>query len=420
MAFSTYFNNGILNGFITIFSKFIYKSLSPMFKGITKRLFKIKENRILFYSVPDYSDNARALYDYMVKEEYEKKYELVWLVSNPKNQAISKKIKGKSKLIRSVGRFHKLYTFRSLYYSMTAKYIFVTHGSTVYDDYKNDEQIVVNLWHGCGYKQKTKELDNMKIKPHSDYYLLPGNLFVDPKSKFWNTSPENLLTLGYPRYDLFFENSINAQRYIEKLKDDNETKVIIWMPTFRQSIVDGDYPESELSSDTSLPLLTSEKQIIDFNHYCFNQNIKVIIKKHPLQKDIPSLKKSYSNLIFIDDNDLQREDVQLYELLSLTDALISDYSSITIDYLLLDRPIAFILDDFDDYKSKRGFVFENPKDFMPGHHVYEVKELYHFVSEIKMGIDDNKERRKQVMKVAHNRSSHYSKSLLDYLTITPS
>ena len=53
----------------------------------------------------------------------------------------------------------------------------------------------------------------------------------------------------------------------------------------------------------------------------------------------------------MDDTDLEQADVQLYETLSFVDALITDYSSVAIDYLLMDRPIAFTLDDYEKYRA---------------------------------------------------------------------
>ena len=58
--------------------------------------------------------------------------------------------------------------------------------------------------------------------------------------------------------------------------------------------------------------------------------------------------------------------MQLYELVACADALVTDYSSIYFDYLLLDRPIGFTCDDIDAYGGSRGFVVEDPFALMPG------------------------------------------------------
>ena len=55
--------------------------------------------------------------------------------------------------------------------------------------------------------------------------------------------------------------------------------------------------------------------------------------------------------------------------------LITDYSSVYVDYLLLDRPIVFSCPDLEKYKKDRGFVVEDPSLLMPGTLVRNQKEL---------------------------------------------
>jgi CDP-glycerol glycerophosphotransferase (TagB/SpsB family) len=45
---------------------------------------------------------------------------------------------------------------------------------------------------------------------------------------------------------------------------------------------------------------------------------------------------------------------------------------------LLDKPLAFVVPDIEDYKQNRGFCFDNPEDYMPGPIIKEKKELYNF------------------------------------------
>lgn len=63
---------------------------------------------------------------------------------------------------------------------------------------------------------------------------------------------------------------------------------------------------------------------------------------------------------------LEKKQIKLYELIGISDGLLSDYSSVAVDYLLLDRPLGYVLADYNIYKEKRGFVFEDPLEYMPG------------------------------------------------------
>lgn len=83
--------------------------------------------------------------------------------------------------------------------------------------------------------------------------------------------------------------------------------------------------------------------------------IKIIIKIHHLQKTDVLSKINMSNIIYLEDYDLNLKNIQLYELVGQTDALITDYSSIMFDYMLIDKPIAYFINDLENYKKIEAF-----------------------------------------------------------------
>ena len=121
------------------------------------------ENMILFRSGPhasayvkgmDFSDNARALFEYMLANKYNETYQLVWLVKNPEefshysqysnvyfiayNWSLSENIEERNVYYRSL---------------CLSKYIFFTDA---YGFARNctQNQVRIQLWHGCGYKTR--------------------------------------------------------------------------------------------------------------------------------------------------------------------------------------------------------------------------------------------------------------------------
>ena len=86
----------------------------------------------------------------------------------------------------------------------------------------------------------------------------------------------------------------------------------------------------------------------------------------------------------------------VYTLLRNADALITDYSSVYFDYMLLDRPIAFATGDIDFYNEERGFIFENPKEYMPGMEIKNIYDVEKFIADTINGMDEFKEARHQV------------------------
>ena len=82
------------------------------------------ENRMLFETNDDFTDNGRALFDYLIENGYNKKYEMVWLVHDP-----SKYKEYQYENVKFIQNFKKDSTIRraeAYKYALTSKYIFYT------------------------------------------------------------------------------------------------------------------------------------------------------------------------------------------------------------------------------------------------------------------------------------------------------
>ena len=93
-----------------------------------------------------------------------------------------------------------------------------------------------------------------------------------------------------------------------------------------------------------------------------------------------------SNVKIINEAWLSDKDTTLYELLSISDALWTDYSSVFVDYLVTDKPILFIMPDFYSYKGKRGFTFEIEDEKLPGYTITEQDSLF---DKLKVGFQND-------------------------------
>ena len=107
----------------------------------------------------------------------------------------------------------------------------------------------------------------------------------------------------------------------------------------------------------------------------------------------------------------------MYEMIARTDALITDFSSVAIDYILVDKPIGFTLDGLADYAKTRGFAFEDPREYMPGEHLYNLDDLEKFIKNVSNGVDLGKELRSKVIDETHNKTDDYCKRILDRFEI---
>ena len=333
---------------------------------LVNRILK-KRNYLLFTSTPNYSDNSLAVYEFLYKV-YKNDFEFIWLFENKKEINLDKEIV-----------YVKRHSLRGLYYFFRSKYIFHTHG--LYLNATTKQQIVFSLWHGMPLKRIQylfpKDLTNIaNRKLNINITIATSDLMAEIVSRCFNCDISKVKVVGLPRNDYLFD----------KLKFKNipeDQKVIVWMPTYR----DGINRKEGVQYEFGLPIVNS-KNYSEINEWCSKNNICIIIKFHPYQK-INNILSGLSNIKIVFE-DIVDEKKHFYSYLGSADALITDYSSVYIDYLSIDKPIGFILEDYAKYKDDRGFVFDNPIEYMPGVHIYNIEELKNFIEEIAHNIDSSK------------------------------
>ena len=155
--------------------------------------------------------------------------------------------------------------------------------------------------------------------------------------------------------------------------------------------------------------------------YDINKIREIVHKVYPNNSsDLNTLSKALDelkNIINITNEDIDNARITLYSMLSCVGGLISDYSSVGVDFMVANKPIAFTLDDFEHYSSLRGFVVEDPKDYMPGHHLYTLQHLKTFVFDVASGSDLYSERRKELYGTLIHKSNGYCKELVEFLKL---
>lgn len=388
MVVSSYFHKLRSKTFSEIVKGLCYRWCSLYYAACYAvfRLFPIDSKLILFESERDFCDNSWALYNYLLQEYPE--YHFVWLCYE---RSTMEKQKGqlRTTFVHFDGSFHSY----STWYIARARYVFFTHG--LLNAKRRRGQFVLNLWHGValkGLKQKRAVQDS----PFYNNLLCLGELNIATQATFLSCSEKLVLPLGYPRNDLLLNNI--ADGYTNPFVPDGfRGKVILWMPTFRASINPA-LSEEGVDTPTGLPLLATVTDLLDFNSYLHSINVCVVVKIHHLEAEKDAFKLSFSNIVFITDDDVANRNLQLYQIVGKSDALLSDYSSIAIDYLLVHKPMGFILDDIDSYAASRGaFLFEDVKSALAGSHIYTRQELKDFCLEIAQDIDSSKHLRDQLI-----------------------
>lgn len=297
------------------------------------------------FTPPDFFDNAKYFYLYLVTKTNEKVF---WVSSSNTEIELLKKYNLP---------FIKYGTLKSYYFILRAGYFFHHYGIDQINPILQGNSIQIDFWHGTPLKKIRYDVvpkNHLLKKPFIDRFLKIGQTeFVASTSEklskqiishAFDVPLNRCLNFGYPRTDILKlskENSLDfCQKYSIELLPYIEIcskfkKVLLYMPTWRDD--DPDY---------------FSKANIDFeklNTKLYELGFVFFIKLHPLTKF--SSVDNYSNIFQINN------DVDIYPFLTFTDFLITDYSSIYFDYLLLDKEIIFIPYDFENYTKNRELYF---------------------------------------------------------------
>lgn len=350
----------------------LIKKLMYIFLNFLEKVIP-KKNIIIFNSFPDYSDNAYAIFDYLIKNNYEKKYKLIWITNNKIDKELEQRIKKEYE--KEITCYYK-YSIKGIFNYFLAERIFCTHGIFSKIITKNGKKI--NLWHGMplkaiGFLDK-KYKDKEKVY-NQNYLIATSHFFQKVMAEAFQEEEKNVLLVGQPRNDLFFQRGKFFQK--KKLNKEKYKKIIMWMPTYRQSIV-GDIRIDGKFNEKYIGILKLDSLKI-LNEILKEKKFLLLIKIHPM--DILNKLKvnSFSNIIILKKNDLENLEEQLYPLLGETDALITDYSSAWLDYEVLEKPIFFMMNDYKEYKNSRGLVFGNFINISSYKIIETEEEFYEFL-----------------------------------------
>lgn len=371
-------NNGIRRIFKVIYQYkiqiFLNKLLTYLYKD------KPLKNIIIIESHNDFDSNGGAFYEYLLRKKLNKKYRIVWLLKHDIPNNFPKNVLGFSLRKPSI---------KKAYYICRAKYLLADNDVT---EKMRSDQISVYLGHGTFGLKNCKNL--MDIPKTVDYVVSTSENY-DPilaDQIGWEYPNDGMIHTGYPCHDVLFQS--NTVGEIKKISDNSYAKIIAWMPTFRKG---GGYNRNDSLEDQpfGIPLIENEEMLLRLENFLKSKNILLIIKIHPMQ-DPDTIKRlrDFDNIKVITGDMMKELQLDNYRLLKDFDALISDYSSIAYSFILLDRPVAFVLSDYNSYKL--GFSVDNPEDFLVGEKIFTLEDLMRFCEDVINEKDQYKDKRENI------------------------
>lgn len=289
---------------------------------------------------PAFFDNSKYFFLYLVNHTNEKVY---WVSSS--NEEVD--------LLRGMGLpVVKFRSVRGIYLTLRAKYFFHHYGTDQIDRKLQFGSVQINFWHAMPFKKMRfsvvprEKQKNLFFKESTEYASSSSQYLSETVcQEMYGLPLSRILNFGYPRQDILNYSKENTKNFCKEYSKDmldyieiaeKYNSVFLYMPTWRD-----DDPDYFTKLNINYRRLSEELSKI---------NGIMFLKLHPLTRYLTV--EGYGNIMHINNA------VDIYPFLTFVNYLITDYSSICYDYLLLDKEMIFIPYDIEKYLSMRGLYFE--------------------------------------------------------------
>ncbi len=342
------------------------KKLKQRFLKIASKfldLLHFKRKKIVFISKGSITTNNKVLFNHCVKEGLD-----TWMLTDNSEQ------------------FRELQTFGlpTVWLDSWKAYSLMSQAKFVVQDQANltqeinalsKKQKTLQMWHGVPLKRLNK------LTTVSYDYLVSTSDFVNETTLSKVIEAKEYKDFGYPRNDILLKKEHDAFDLLfcdaniynfAKRSFGTKHKITLYAPTHRES-----------NGAAKIPL-----DLNALNLRLQNLNATLILKLHHFVQELYEKERTYSNVLF------HSTQGDVYPLLKYTDILITDYSSIYFDFLLLNRPIIFFDYDKEEYEvNMQGFLYDY-EGFTPGVHATSQEILQNALRNITItNTDDFKKQR---------------------------
>lgn len=369
--------------------------LSCIFSLLPKKL-----NKVIFISDTrnELGGNLKFMYDYISDDDYIK-----IVILKPDRRA-KRNLKEKINLLINLS---------------TAKYIFLEDMVQVTSYFKfRKNQELIQLWHGpgafkkFGYSRLKKNGGDLK-SIHSGYRkytkaIVSGKGIRKNYAEAFDISIDKVYDTGFLRTDAFFD-----KEYVEAKTKDlysqypefKDKKIILFAPTYRGT------PYKNTASGGAHYDFTK----LDFEkiYHELHEEYIFIIKWHPaLYNNMVNEKIKLPNIekhkdFYYDFSNFR----DLNDLLLITDILITDYSSVIFDYVLLNKPIVYFTYDLNEYENGRGMYYPF-QDYVFGNVAKNCSDMIKYIKEGNMMLNKRKTFIEKFMNACDGKSTEKTYNLI--------
>lgn len=299
---------------------------------------------ILFnsYGGKKYDDSPKSIYEHILTDSRFDEFKLVWALQEPEKSHVP----GRGQVIKAD-------SFKYFVTALKAR-VWITNSSMERGlDFKKKRTLCFNTWHGTPIKvmgvdvKEENQSFRSRVLVRADIMSAQSQYDIDVFSHAFQLPASRFRMTGLPRNDAlssYTEEQVNEIK--ERLEIEKGKTVLLYAPTFREYTKGS---SNEVILD--IPIDLSHWQVVLGEKYIILFRAHYEVAKHMNLAGFP---------LFRDMSDYP----DLNELMIVSDALISDYSSIYFDYSIMHKPMYCFAYDYQEYTDNRG-MYLNLKEELP-------------------------------------------------------
>ena len=338
------------------------------------RLNKPKSKIIIFYG-HTLNGNLKAFFDFLVKEAGYNPFYLTL------DRAYHRRLVSDSKYSE---RILSAFSIKDMITLAKADAVITSHGLHLFSILRHTSIKFIDAWHAVSYKGFHK--DDFKLHRTFDESWVSSDFMKKMYVNRFGFQPNKVKVTGYARTDQLVNGSLNKQEILKRYSIPYHDKYVLIAPTWQQ-----DVPGRNI-----LPFDMSIKQFFEeLNKLAQDNSAYIIFRTHLNSGDLFNV-PNLTNTRFMPYSKYEIAE----DFLFLADILVTDWSSIGIDYLPLKRPTIFL-----DVPAP----FKNGFNLGPEHRFGDIvnnfselkKTLKKYLKSSKEFYVDHNEQMKKTLKVAY-------------------
>lgn len=355
------------------------KTLKRIWRAVFTRLcrpidFIVPKDPTLVILSTENGGNTKALYEYISTQDCG----LTAYRYDPSDSGDS----NDPHLIKSI------FDLRSLWIILRAKTLVTTHSMCMH---LSKRKLYVQTWHGVplkgqrytetGFSDKEVHAGDKAWTKYVDVFIAPSKEAAYRMCVSCMMDPRKVFYCGQARNDVLYRERRDVEKVRKILGLPECKKLILYCQTYRRGEATKFFPFPDID-------------YADLQKFLAEQDAVLLWRGHHMA---PGNAGAENGSRIYPANRDKWHDVN--DLLPHVDLLVTDYSSVYFDYLILDRPIVFVPYDLAEYERQCGFVVDDYDWWSPGDKVYDYADFKDSILRGLTGNDDNKAHRQTINKL---------------------